>query len=221
MYNLLKIYVYYMSEYTFPFNTCEKPNKNGIAQLYSALFNLINCTIILFFLLKTKQKYTFILLFSILCFELFHVFSHSIHILGSIQINITHILSYCINFAFLFFFYNYMKKLPSIWFIVFYIFLIFFDIYIFCNMNVVYYIFTQALLFLSVLFYYYPILTKSIKDKINIIFFLVILIIILFLNEKYNCKKMMSIYPDFPYHILIEIIGIFLFYIICSTFYKL
>ena len=27
-----------MSEYTFPFNTCEKPNKKGIAQPYSSLF---------------------------------------------------------------------------------------------------------------------------------------------------------------------------------------
>ena len=207
--------------YTFPFSTCEKPNKNGIAQPYSTLFNLINCLIIFYFLLKTKQNYTFILLFSILCFELFHVFSHSIHIPGSIQINITHMLSYCINFAFLFFFYNYVKILPSSWFLLYYVSLIFFDIYTFCNMNVVYYIFSQALLFLSVLFYYYPLLSKNIQNKLNIIFFLVILIIILFLNEKYNCEKMMSIYPHFPYHILIEIIGIVLFYIICSTFYKL
>ena len=130
-------------------------------------------------------------------------------------------LSYCINFAFLFFFYNCMKKMPSIWFILLYSSLIAFDIYVFCNMNVVFHIFTQALLFLSVLFYYYPFLTQSIKDKINIIFFLVILIIILFLNEKCNCEKMMDFYPDFPYHALIEIVGIFLFYIICSTFYKL
>jgi hypothetical protein len=207
--------------YTFPFSTCEKPNKNGIAQPYSTLFNLINCFIIFYFLLKTKQNYTFILLFFILCFELFHVFSHSIHIPGSIQINITHLLSYCINFAFLFFFYNYVKILPSIWFLLYYLFLIFFDIYTFCNMNVVYYIFSQALLFLSVLFYYYPLLNKTIENKLNIIFFLVILIILLFLNEKYNCEKMMSIYPDFPYHIFIETIGIILFYIICSTFYKL
>jgi hypothetical protein len=210
-----------MNEYTFPFNTCEKPNKYGISQPYSSLLNLINCLIIFYFLIKTKQNYTFILIFCILCFELFHVFSHSIHISGSIQINITHMLSYCINFAFLFFFYNYVKKIPSIGFIIFYVFLIFFDIYIFCNMNVVYYILSQALLFLSVLFYYYPLLTKNIKKIINIIFFLVLLIIILFINEKYNCKKMMSIYPHFPYHILIEIIGLVLFYIICSNFYKL
>lgn len=71
-----------MNEYTFPFSTCEKPNKNGISQPYSSLLNLINCLIIFYFLIKTKQNYTFILIFCILCFELFHVFSHSIHISG-------------------------------------------------------------------------------------------------------------------------------------------
>lgn len=210
-----------MSEYTFPFSTCEKPNKSGIAQPYSSLLNLINCLVIFYFLLQTKQNYTFILLFVILCFELFHVFSHSVHIPGAMQINITHTLSYCINFALLFFFYKYMKKMPSIWFILFYVFLIVGDIYSFFNMNLVYHIISQALLFLSVLFYYYPLLNGNMKDNIHIIFFLVVLIIILFFNEKFNCEKMMSIYPHFPYHSLIEIIGILFFYIICSTFYKL
>lgn len=210
-----------MSEYTFPFNTCEKPNKDGIAQPYSALFNVINCLVIFYFLLKTKNNYTFILLFTILCFELFHVFSHSFHIIGTIQINVTHMLSYCINIAFLFFFYNYLKIFPSIWFITLYIFLIVLDIYSFCNMNVVYYIFSQATLFLSVLFYYYRLLPNNIKNNINIIFFLVSLIIILFLNEKFNCEKMLEKYPNFPFHIIIEMIGIILFYIICSNFYKL
>jgi hypothetical protein len=72
-----------------------------------------------------------------------------------------------------------------------------------------------------VLFYYYPLLPKNIQNTIHIIFFLVTIIIILFLNEKYNCEKMMSIQPHFPYHIFIEIIGLVLFYIICSNFYKL
>jgi len=210
-----------MNEYTFPFDTCEKVDKKWIAQPYSSLFNLINCLIIFYFLLNTAHNYTFLLLFFMLCFELFHVFSHSVHINGSLQTTITHMLSYCVNFAILFFFYNYFKKLPSIWFIIFYIFLIFVDIYAVYNMNVIYHIITQALLFLYVLFYYYPLLTKQIKDNINIIFFFVILIIILFFNEKYNCKKMMSIYPDFPYHILIETVGIIIFYIICITFYRL
>ena len=210
-----------MNEYIFPFNTCETVNKKGIAQPYSALFNLINCCIILYFLLKTENIYTFILLFSILCFEAFHVFSHSIHIPGSLQINITHLLSYCINFSFFYLFYNYTNKFPSIYFIIFYLILICFDIYSIFNMNVVFYIFTQALLFLSVLFYYYSYLPKHIQNSIYYIVFLVFLIILLFLNEKYNCKAMLSMYPYFPYHILIEIIGIILFYIIASNFYKL
>jgi hypothetical protein len=210
-----------MNEYTFPFDTCEKPNEKGISQPYSAIVNAINCLIIFYFLLKTKNVYTFTLLFFILCFELFHVFSHSTHIKGTIQTNITHILSYCVNFSFLFLFYNYVKKFPSLWFIILYSFFIFVDIFTFFNLNVVYHIFSQALLFLSVLFYYYPLLPKSLKNNIHIIFFLVIMIMLLFLNEKYNCKKMLEFYPHFPYHTIIEIIGIIFFYIICSSFYKL
>ena len=74
---------------------------------------------------------------------------------------------------------------------------------------------------ISILVYYFPLLPKFIRTKGYQIIFFVSIILLLILNEKYNCKKMMSIYPDFPYHILIEIIGIILFYIICSNFYKL
>ena len=210
-----------MNEYTFPFDTCEKSNKHGIAQPFSAFANLVNCIIILYFLLQTKTKYTFILLFSILCFEAFHVFSHTIHIPGSIQINITHLLAYCINFSFFYLFYNYTNILPSMYFIIFYIILICFDIYSIFNMNVVFYIFSQALLFLSVLFYYYSYLPNSIHNSIYYIVFLIFLIIILFLNEKYNCKLMLTKYPNFPFHILIEVLGIILFYIIGKNFYNL
>lgn len=75
-------------------------------------------------------------------------------------------LSYCINFSFLYLFYNYTNLVPSFIFITYYAFLICFDIYALFNMNVVSYIFTQALLFLSVLFYYYHLLPKNIKKSI-------------------------------------------------------
>ena len=204
--------------YTFPFHTCEKPKK-GIAQPYSALLNAINCIMIAYFLLQTKSLSSTFLLFSIFCFELFHTFSHTIHIPGSIQINITHFLSYCINFAFLFFFYNYTHLFPSVMFIFYYLCFIIVDLIIFFNLNIIYSIFSQALLFLSILFYYYPYLSFSIQTQIHILCFFVFIIMGLFLNEKYNCKKMLDFYP-LPYHSLIEIVGILLFYIICSTFYK-
>lgn len=210
-----------MSEYTFPFNTCEKPKKNGIAQPYSALFNLINCLIIFYFLLKTKHDYTFLLLFSILCFELFHLFSHIIHIKGSIQINITHSLTYFMNFSFFYLFYRYTKVWPSNMFLLYLLVLVCVDVYSILNLTIIYYLLSQSIIFISLLLYYFPLLPKFIQTTIYLIIFFVGIIILLFLNEKYNCQKMMTIYPYFPYHIFIEIIGIFLFYIICSIFYKL
>ena len=210
-----------MKEYIFPFSTCEKSNKNGIAQPYSAFFNLLNCLIIIIFLLQTKNTHTFLLLFSIFCFELFHTFSHIIHIKGSIQINITHSLTYIINIAFLYVFYSYTNKFPRYDFIIYLAFLVFFDIYSVFYLSIIYYLLTQSAIFISLLVYYFPLLPKFIQISIYQIIFLIGIIILLFLNEKYNCEKMLQFYEHFPYHIFIEIIGILLFYIICSNFYKL
>ena len=210
-----------MNKYTFPFNTCERANNSGIAQPYSSFFNLINCLIILYFLFKTKHVYNFTLLFSILLFELFHLFSHIVHIKGPIQTNITHILTYLINFAFFYVFYCYTNQLPSYTFILYLVMLVLFDIYSLYNLSIVFYIFSQAIIMISLLIYYFPLLPKFIQTSVYKIVLFVSVIILLFLNEKYNCKKMMLIYPNFPYHILIEILGIFLFYVICSNFYKL
>ena len=155
-----------MSEYTFPFNTCEKVNKNGIAQPYSLFFNLINCIIILYFLLQTKNNYTFMLLFLILCFELFHSFSHIVHIKGSIQLNIIHLLTYLINFAFFYLFYSYTKKFPNKFFILYLIVLVCLDIYSLFNLTIIYYLSTQSIIFISLLLYYYRLLPKIIQNSI-------------------------------------------------------
>ena len=170
---------------------------------------------------KTKRVYTFLLLLSFLLFESFHVFSHMIHIKGEIQINITHSLSYLINIALLYTFYQYTRHFPNILFIIYLIILVIIDIYSIHNYNVVVYIFTQALLFTSLFIYYYNLFPKFIQRSIIYVIIIIIFIIILFINEKFNCKKMMNTYPHFPYHILIEIMGIILFYIISSNFSKL
>ena len=210
-----------MSEYTFPFDTCEKVNKNGIAQPYSLFFNLINCIIILYFLLQTKNNYTFMLLFLILCFELFHSFSHIVHIKGSIQLNIIHLLTYLINFAFFYLFYSYTKKFPNKFFILYLIVLVCLDIYSLFNLTIIYYLSTQSIIFISLLLYYYRLLPKIIQNSIYQLILLVGFVILLVLNETYNCERMLEFYPHFPYHIFIEITGIVFFYVICSNFYKL
>jgi len=167
--------------YTFPFNTCEIPNKKGISQPYSVFFNFISCLIILYYLLITTNFSSKLLLFSILLFELFHTFCHSIHLHNYSQIIITHLLAYFVNFCYLFALYNYSNKIPN---------------------NYTYF-------------------SKDIKSKIPLIFILTLFILLLFINESYNCKKMLNKYKWFPFHILIEITAIFLVYNICTIFSKL
>jgi hypothetical protein len=73
---------------------------------------------------------------------------------------------------------------------------------------------------ISLLAYYFPLLPHSIQTNIYKIIALTIAAILLFLNETFHCKKMLDFYT-LPYHSLIEIVGILLFYLICSIFYKL
>jgi hypothetical protein len=210
-----------MNEYIFPFHTCEKPNKIGIAQPYSVFFNLISCFIIFYFLFKTKNNYSFFLLFSILLFELFHSFSHSIHLNGTIQITITHLLAYLVNLSYFIFLYNYTHVFPYSLFLFYLLLVILFDIYAFHNLNFIFYIATQFLLFISLFVYYYSYFTPSIKNKIPYLFLLTFLILLLFINEQQHCEKMLDFFPHFPFHIFIEIVAIIIVYIICSIFYKL
>jgi hypothetical protein len=207
--------------YTFPFNTCETPNKNGIAQPYSVFFNLVSCFIIIYFLSITKKFYSQLLLLSILLFEGFHTFSHSIHLNNNSQIIVTHLLAYFVNFCYFFALYSYSNILPNIFFLFYLFIIILFDIYAFYKLPFIFYLSSQFLIFISLFLYYYKYFSKDIRNRIPIIFILTLLIILLFINESYNCDKMLSKYSWFPFHIFIEIIAIFIVYNISAIFSKL
>jgi hypothetical protein len=210
-----------MSEYTFPFNTCEPPNKKGIAQPYSVFFNLVSCGIIIYFLSITENLSSRLLLFSILLFEMFHTFSHSIHLPNHSQIIITHVLAYLVNFCYLYALYRYSNVFPSNAFLVYLLIVVLFDIYAFLNLPFVFYLSSQFLLFISLFLYYYDYFTENVKTKIPIIFILTFLIVLLFINESYNCEKMLEKCSWFPFHIFIEITAIFIVYNISSIFSEL
>ena len=207
-----------INEYIFPFNTCEKVIN---AQPYSALLNLINSLTILYYLRKTKNENTFLLLLSILCFELVHTFSHCIHLKGVLQTNIIHIITYFINFSLFNLFYKYTRVFPSYNFIYYIIGLICIDIYSFYNLSLIFYILSQGFIMISLLIYYHNLLPNYIQESIYSIVLSICIIISSFINERDNCNKMMEIYPHFPYHIIAEIAGINLFYIISKNFYNL
>ena len=99
------------------------------------------------------------------------------------------------------------------------IILILFDLYSFIHFPFIFYLTTSSLIFISILLYYYHVLNNKLKWTIVKIIFLIVTIIVLFINEKNNCKEMLNEYPNIPFYGLIEIFGLLLFYIICDGFH--
>ena len=208
------------SMYTFPFNTCEKPKSGLIAQPYSVFFNLVSCAIVVYFLTKTKSIWPALLLLSILLFEMFHTFSHAVHIKGNGQIIITHLLAYLVNLCYFLALYKYSDVLPSALFLFYLGGVILFDVYAFKHLPFIFYLSSQFLIFISLFLYYFKYFSAEMKARIPLIFSLTGVILLLFINETYNCAKMLEKF-SFPFHILIEITAIFIVYNISSLFSKL
>lgn len=209
-------------EYTFPFSTCETVHSTGIAQPYSFWVNFLHCVMILFFLIQAKHIYTNPLLFSILCFEMFHLFSHWRHIPGPIQTYVVHGLTYCINASAFYAFLIYTGKWPNRETNLLLLALIAFDLYaVFSGFPLIFYVLSQALIFITLLVFYFSWLPEFFQQGVWPIVGLIGAIILLMVNEKYHCRSMRAVFPDFPFHVFIEFAGIALFYVICSRFYLL
>jgi hypothetical protein len=207
--------------YTFPFDTCEKPQESGVAQPFSVFVNIITCSIILYFLLQTKSSHAFLLLLALLIFELFHTFSHSIHIKGTFQYTITHIAGFLFNVALLNFLYRHTKVFPTPHYIALLCGILVCDLYAFFNLSFIYFILTQICLFLAILFFYYPLLNSSVKTNLNVILASLFFIYVAFVNEKMNCESMLRKFPNFPFHVIIEAFSIVPIFILSKTFYCL
>jgi hypothetical protein len=208
-------------DFVFPFSTCEKPQKDGIAQPYSVLANMLSIMVLIYFLFQTKNIYPFLLLFSLLAFECVHTFSHIIHLPGYIQNNIAHFITYSINLFFLLTLYYYTKHAPSIYFLIFLICLFLLDVYFFMFLSFVYFFLSSMTIFLSIFVYYYPYIPKNKQSYIIIFLLLGLSIIGLFYNEKYNCNNMLSMFPGFPFHAFLELNGTIIFYFLCKFFYQM
>jgi hypothetical protein len=206
------------NDFIFPFSTCEKPKKNGIAQPFSVVVNILSIIVILYFLCQTKNIYTFILIFTLLAFECVHTFSHAVHLPNYIQLNIIHTLAYIVNLFYLLTLYNYTHVAPTPFFLVILTILILFDIYSFLYLSFVFYFSSSLLTFFSILIFYYKYIPKDKKQYIFIIISLIVSILFLFYNEFFNCKRMLKIFPDFPFHAVSEIAGLIIFYYICKLF---
>lgn len=201
--------------YLFPFSTCEVPQQHSwIAQPYSLVVNVVSVVVILYFLTQARRVSTRLVLISILLFEAWHAFSHAVHIPGKMQINVIHLLAYAVNLGYLYFLYDISKKFPDRWILVTMVLIVMFDIYAFCNLPFLYYFVSQLVLFLVILAAYREILPGS---YLAVLVALVILLVLLFLNESKHCGAMMR-YAKFPYHAIIESVGVLIFIVIGSMF---
>lgn len=208
--------------FTFPYDTCEIPNKKGMAQPYSVIANIIIISVILYFLFFTKSIHSFLFIFSVLLFELSHTFSHIIHISGGFQFILTHILALITLFTLFNLLYNYTKVLPNI--LYFFICGIIFCIDLFFLIQkypFVYNVFAYAILFLIVLFSYFNYLPKYIQRNFYYIFLSILLFSFFEINEILNCDIMLKMFPTFPFHIFIELSGLIPVYFVCKSFYNL
>jgi len=206
------------NDFIFPFSTCEKPNATGLAQPYSVVINVVSILIIFYFLFQMKNVFTFCLILSLLIFECVHTFSHAIHLPSYIQLNIIHSFAYIVNFLYLLTFYHYTKKAPSTWFILLLGVIVAFDIYAFMFLSFVYYFSSSLLIFFSIMIYYYNYIPKNKQNYILTILALGIFIMLLFFNEHVNCKNMLDVFPNFPFHSILEVAGLTIFYFICKFF---
>jgi len=198
-------------------------NKNDTwnTEPYSLSVNVISCIIVLYFLFQTKHLRSFLLVFGLLMFDIMHLFSRWVHITDGLQITITYVIAMTTNFLFLYNIYKYTGKTPSNLLLgtIFAIFVT--DIYFFFNMSFVYYLFTQILLLFVIIFYYFSAVKKLMDPFFYLFVGLILTTYAVFLNETYNNKKIIEIYPEFPYHLVIEILVTISNHLFVSSFSQL
>ncbi len=197
-----------MNDYIFPFSTCERPNQYGIVQPFSSIVNFVIVMLLVYFFMKAKSiqlKYVFA---SFILFELWHTISHMTFIDGSVQQNVVHFLAYNLAFVTLYAILGLTKSSLEIYQILLLIAVVIIDIMVYMYYGGVYIILTGTLLFIVVLVCIYNMMPSF------VIYYVIALLglSLLFINEAVNCKWLLQKWPNFPFHIFIEIYGLVLFY---------
>jgi len=205
--------------FTFPHDTCEIPSSAiGIAQPFSFGVGIITIFILSWFIYNAKTIESKVLLTSLLLFELFHVYSHFVHVQDFIQSRIIHGLAYLVNATLLWALSSSTQHFPSPWFLLLLTGIIALDIYAYFNFPLSAYVSTQILLFATITLYFLRWIPTTIKQWIPWLICAMILVIILEINEQINCTSLMQWAPWFPWHIFIELAGLAAIIVIAIMF---
>jgi hypothetical protein len=213
-----------MNKYTFPFNSCEVPQNKGVAQPYSTTINFILCGIIIFYLLKSNNLYSRLFLASILIFNIFHTFSHTIHIkfFKNSQFLLTHFSAIVSTIFFLLLLNHITKKKLMNWQIYTLLFLYLFDIYIITQeVSHIYNIIIFLILLFLIMLFNYNYLSGKIKQSIIYIIFFSSIVLFFQIFEIFNCQYILKNFNYFPFHIITEFSAFIPIYLLCNSFYTI
>jgi len=205
--------------YVFPFNTCEVPDNNSLVkQPVSALINLIS-TIILFYLsTKAKTNMVSFLLFCYALFELWHTISHIVHLENKdLQTNVVHILGYLIAFSSLWSIQQLSGKVNSMLFYIILTIIVVIDLYTWSEIKGMWTILTGLSIFAFIIFGSIDKLNPQFQNSLPFFIIGLLVLFLLFVNENINCDKMLE-YHIFPYHAIIEVLGLIMFVALSKQF---
>lgn len=209
-----------LKNWTFPYKTCEIPQKNTIvSQPYSFLLNLINVSNLVCYCILVKSIHVKLTILSYIVFELFHTFSHAKLFHVKIQTTVIHLLAYVFFAATWNSIYLFTKK-PLSWLKTSVLIVVTaIDIYVVLVVKGVWTILSGLSLLLALFCMYFTDIPKFFQTRLyqKLVPGLFVLFA-LFVNEAINCEAMLRIMP-FPYHIVIEILGYWLFDILANSWY--
>lgn len=200
-----------LTEWIFPFNTCEIPQKDAlIAQPWSFGINILASCCLLYYSTKSVYLHTKLTILSYFFFEFAHSIYHAVHFNKAIQTNSIHVLFYIICFR-TFITYRNFTKINLNWYqTVGLFFIILTDLYMFFYIGGFWVVFSGiSILFYITSMYYYEFPQIYIRKYKSFIIGTVLLISFL-ANEILHCEYMLN-FAQLPYHILIEITGVYLY----------
>jgi len=211
-------------DFTFPFNTCEIPKKDGIAQPHSIIINTLLCIIIFLFLLQSNNLYSRLFLFSILIFNIFHTFSHAIHIssIKNIQFLLTHYSAVLSSFFLFCLLSNITKYTLKQYQIIGLLSLLIFDIIlIYYGVSHLYNIIVFLIILFSILTIFYKYLSNDMKKNIKYVIGFSFLAIFIDINEIISCQSLLQKYGNIPFHSITEIFISIPIILVCYSFYRI
>ena len=188
-------------------------------QPYSTMINLITAVILSYYLIIAKTIEIKLVLFTFIIFELYHAYSHFTHIKGKVQSNIIHLLWYFLFISILIVFRK-INKNKNDWIYLIIVIIIIVDLIIWYINNSFYMIASGLFILIVIVVSHYHLFTPGLKERLNYLLIGTFILILLFINEKFNCDYMQKTFK-FPYHIFVELIGMVLFVMLSSFLIEL